>query len=78
MIEIIKKLLIDSLNKERMTQVKLAREIGISQPAIQKYLYGGNISPRIDTLIKICKYYGLDPNSILNQTNNIFKRMSHI
>ncbi len=51
-----------------MTQIKLANEIKISQPTIQKILYQ-NVSPKLETLIKICKYYNIDINKLINQEN---------
>jgi transcriptional regulator with XRE-family HTH domain len=63
-IEKIRKRIVRAIAKSGMTQIKLARLLGVSQSLISHYLHG-NKMPALDTFANLCKILDVDANDIL-------------
>lgn len=71
--------IIEAIKASGLTQSKLAKKLGISQPAVALYI-SGKALPALDTLANLCVILDLDANDILcvNQTANSNKNNINI
>lgn len=65
-LEQIKARVSEEVKQSGMSQMELAKALGISQQAISSYVSGKKL-PALDTLANLCKLLDLDANYILCQ-----------
>ena len=56
--------LIDAIKQSGLTQMELARRLGIGQQTISEYMRGKSM-PALDTFANLCAVLDLDSNEIL-------------
>lgn len=60
----IRKRIQESIKESGQSQTEIAKQLGISQQAVQRYL-SGQAMPALDTLANLCQVLDLDANYIL-------------
>jgi len=65
-LEQIQKRIEEAIRQSGMTQMAIAKAIGVSQQVIYSYAHGRKL-PALDTLANLCKLLDLDANYILCQ-----------
>jgi len=55
--------------RKKLTQVKVAMDLNMSQNTVSRY-ENGEREPGVTELIKFADYYGVSVDYILNRTNN--------
>ena len=55
--------------RKKLTQVKVAMDLNMSQNTVSRY-ENGEREPGIAELVKFADYYGVSVDYILNRTNN--------
>ncbi|MBD5086369.1 MAG: helix-turn-helix transcriptional regulator [Clostridiales bacterium] len=56
--------LVKAIEQSEFTKTEIAKEIGIKETALDKYLYG-NTKPPVYIFANLCKLLNLDANDIL-------------